>query len=144
MQIGTRFSLAIHILLCVEHFGKSCKVTGDFVAGSARTNPVIIRNIMAMLRKAGLIEIRPGTGGTKLLKSPAEITMRDVYAAVNPLKDGKLFKMHCPEPRCPVGGNIAELLSPVFTEAHEAMEESLAKTSLQDLSTGLNKKLPCP
>jgi DNA-binding IscR family transcriptional regulator len=137
MQIGTKFSIAIHILLCIGYFGgKGQKVTGDFAAASVRANPTIIRNIMALLRDAGLIEITTGTGGARLLKPPAEITMCDVYLAVNPVKDGKLFKIHNPEPRCPVGGMVAPLLESVFRGAQTAMEDDLRNSTLQDL---LNK-----
>jgi hypothetical protein len=60
--------------------------------------------------------------------------MRDIYLAVNPTKDGKLFKIHQDTaPRGPVGGNIQALLLPVFDAAQSAMEGNLAASSLQDL-----------
>ncbi|GAB6393673.1 MAG: Rrf2 family transcriptional regulator [Treponematales bacterium] len=134
MQIGTKFSVAIHILLCVEFFKEERKVTGDFIAGSVNTNPVIIRKTMGLLRDGGLLEITAGTGGTRLTRPPAKITMRDIYLAVNPNKDGKLFKIHQETaPRCPVGGNIQSLLLPVFDAAQSAMEGNLSASSLQDL-----------
>lgn len=144
MQIGTKFSIAIHVLLCVEYFKddtKPHKLTSDFIAESVNTNPVIIRKIMSLLRNVGLIEIAAGTGGTKLLKTPDEITMRDVYLAVNPTKDGKLFKIHNPEPKCPVGSNVDALLKPVFSKAQEAMENNLGTETLQDLLNMLNTQL---
>lgn len=142
MQIGTRFSIAIHILLCVEFFKKDYKVTGDFIAESVKSNPTIIRNIMALLRNAGIIEITAGTGGTKLTRPPKQITMNDIYQAVNPIKDRKLFKIHAnSEPRCPVGGNIIMLLTPVFSSAQSAMESDLSKRTLQDILKTLNAEL---
>jgi DNA-binding IscR family transcriptional regulator len=134
MQIGTRFSVAIHILLAVEVFKDSHKVTSDFLAGSVNTNPVVIRKIMGLLREAGLIEIAAGTGGIKLTREPERITLLDLYRAVEPVKGGRLFKIHeDPTPACPIGGNIAELLDPYFGEAQRAMEANLASSSLQDL-----------
>ncbi|GAB6393098.1 MAG: Rrf2 family transcriptional regulator [Treponematales bacterium] len=134
MQIGTKFSVAIHILLCVEFFKDTCKVTGDFIAASVNTNPVIIRKTMGLLRDGGLLDITAGTGGARLTRPPAEITMRDIYLAVNPNKDGKLFKIHQDTaPRCPVGGNIQALLLPVFDDAQNAMEGNLSASTLQDL-----------
>jgi DNA-binding IscR family transcriptional regulator len=55
MQIGTKFSIAIHILLSVEVFKEKCKVTSDFLATSANTNPAIICKIMGLLREADAI-----------------------------------------------------------------------------------------
>jgi DNA-binding IscR family transcriptional regulator len=134
MQIGTKFSIAIHILLCVEFFKNDHKVTGDFIASSVKANPTIIRNIMALLRDAGIIEIAAGTGGTKLTRPTKDITMRDIYLAVNPITDGKLFKIpKNSEPRCPVGGNILKLLEPMFFSAQSAMENDLMQSTLQDV-----------
>jgi DNA-binding IscR family transcriptional regulator len=81
MQIGTKFSIAIHILLCVEFFKNTCKVTGDFIARSIKSNPTIIRNVMALLRNAGIIEITPGAGGAKLARPAKQITLNDIYQA---------------------------------------------------------------
>jgi DNA-binding IscR family transcriptional regulator len=64
--------------------------------------------------------------------------MLDVYRAVNPTKDGKLFKIHGnSEPRCPVGGHIESLLKPVFHDAQDALESSLGSTSLAGLAEKL-------
>lgn len=134
MQIGTKFTVAIHILLIVETFKEDCKVTSDFIASSVRTNPVVIRKIMSLLRDAGLIEIAAGTGGIKLTRTPEEITLLEIYRASDSVKEEKLFKIHeDTELRCPVGGNIAPLLEGYLFDAQTAMEAELAKTSLSDL-----------
>jgi DNA-binding IscR family transcriptional regulator len=142
MQIGTKFTIAVHVLLCVEFFKNDYKVTSDFIASSVRTNPVIIRNIMSFLREAGIIEIALGTGGIKLTRPADEITLRDIYLAINPTKDGKLFKIHQDtEPRCPVGGNIIPLLEPFLFNAQTAMEDNLSETTLKNLLDNLNTLL---
>jgi DNA-binding IscR family transcriptional regulator len=142
MQIGTKFSIAIHILLSVEVFRDKCKITSDFLASSANTNPVIIRKIMGVLREAGLIEVASGTGGITLTKKPKEITLKDIYFAVNPVKDGKLFNIHKNSAvKCPVGGNIIHLLDPYFTKAQNAMENSLSKSTLKNLLDDLDNRV---
>jgi DNA-binding IscR family transcriptional regulator len=133
MQISTRFSVAIHILLCVEVF-KDRKVTSDFIAGSVNTNPVVIRKLMGLLRERGIIEVAPGTGGIALKREPRRITLLDIYRAADPVKDGELFGMHEDTAQnCPVGGNIAELLGGYFGRVQEAMEAELGRSTLQDL-----------
>ena len=140
MQIGTKFSIAIHILLSVEVFKDKNKVTSDFLAASVNTNPVIIRKIMGLLREAKLIEVANGTGGITLTKKPKQITLKDIYGAVNPIKDGKLFNIHKnSEPKCPVGGKIINLLDPYFVKAQDAMETNLSKSTLQNLLDDLNQ-----
>jgi DNA-binding IscR family transcriptional regulator len=140
MQIGTRFSIAIHILLSVEVFKGKKKVTSKFLSSSAHTNAVIIRKIMGQLRDAGLIEIASGTGGITLTRKPEKISLRDIYLAVDPVKDGKLFKIHKDtESHCPVGGNIRTLLDPYFLKAQDSMEKTLAKSSLKNLLENLKE-----
>jgi DNA-binding IscR family transcriptional regulator len=140
MQISSRFSMALHILLLVDVFRDSHKVTSDFIAGSVRTNPVVIRKIMLQLRDAGLIQIAQGTGGIAFRRPVEELTMLDIYYAVEPNKDGKLFKIHPdPEPRCPVGGHIEHLLTPHFLEAQQALENQLSQKSLRGLLDGLHQ-----
>jgi DNA-binding IscR family transcriptional regulator len=142
MQIGTKFSIALHILLTVEYFKNEQKVTGQFISSSAGTNLTIIRNIMGMLRNAGIIEISAGTGGTALTRPADKITLYDVYAAVDTVKTRKLFKIHKNSvPQCLVGGNILNLLEPFFLSAQSAMENDLNKYTLQDLLNALNKKI---
>jgi DNA-binding IscR family transcriptional regulator len=141
MQIGTKFSYAIHILLSIAFF-KEQKVTGQFIASSIQTNLTIIRNIMGLLRNAGIINIPAGTGGATLTRSAEQITLKDIFIAIDPMKDGTLFKIHTHSAiQCPVGGNIVDLLNPYFSSAQNAMENDLARYTLQDLLNDLNTKL---
>ncbi len=134
MRIGTKFPVAIHVLLSVEVFKDERKVTSDFIAGSVNTNPVVIRRIMGLLRDAGLIEIAAGTGGIRLTRPAGEITLLDVYRASAPKEGPRLFKLHeNTAARCPVGGNIRELLDGYLSDAQTAMENKLKQVTLGDL-----------
>jgi DNA-binding IscR family transcriptional regulator len=131
-QISTRFSIAVHILSLIAVSSTDC--TGDFIAGSVNTNPVIIRRILAMLKKAGLVEVRPGVGGATLLKDPSDITLLDVYRAVEVVDDGQLFGLHAePNLQCPVGRNIESALQSEMMDAQLAMEQKLAQVSIGQL-----------
>ena len=50
MQISSRFTIAIHILACIDTFEKDYKITSDFLASSVNVNPVIIRKILSQLK----------------------------------------------------------------------------------------------
>ena len=54
MQVGIKFSLAVHIMLCVAYFREE-KVTGDFVAASSGINPAIARKLISQLKNAALV-----------------------------------------------------------------------------------------
>ncbi|WP_416358656.1 Rrf2 family transcriptional regulator [Brevibacillus thermoruber] len=131
-QISTRFSIAVHTLSLIAVSPNDC--TGDFIAGSVNTNPVVIRRIMGMLKKAGLVDVRPGVGGASLLKDPSQITLLDIYRAVNVTEENQLFRIHeNPNIRCPVGRNIEQVLQAELRDAQSVMEQRLAQTTLADL-----------
>lgn len=131
-QISTRFSIAVHCLSLIAIQPNEC--TGDYIAGSVNTNPVIVRRIMGMLKKAGLVDVRPGVGGASLRKSPDRITLLDVYRAVNATEENQLFRVHeDPNPECLVGRNIEKVLRSELAEAQSAMESRLAQTALSQL-----------
>ena len=65
MQISSRFTIAIHMMTCMETFKEDHKVTSDFLAASINVNPVIIRRILSQLKDAGLIEVREEPEGQR-------------------------------------------------------------------------------
>ena len=132
MQISSRFTIATHMLIIIALEGKKTKVTSDFLAASVGGNPVIIRKTLSQLKKAKLISVARGTGGTEIIKDLQDISLFDVYQAVECLgKSGKLFSFHDnPNPNCPVGANIHEVLDQKLLDIQEAMENQLRQMSL--------------
>ncbi|WP_223869525.1 Rrf2 family transcriptional regulator [Paenibacillus sabuli] len=129
--MSSRLSMAVHILCLI---GTMPAPTGDVIAGSVNTNPVVIRRIMRMLKQAGLIQVRPGVGGSKLLRDPDRITLLDVYHAVDIVEGNSMFGMHeHPNPACPVGRMIAGAMRREFDEAQRAMEQRLSQTTIRRL-----------
>ena len=139
MKISVRFTAAVHTLLCIDYFEKSERVTSDFIAGSTGVNAVIIRKILLQLQKAALVQTAAGVGGSHLLKKPEQITLLDIYRAINEGEEEReVFNFHpSPNAKCPVGGKIHNVLDAPLLDATRAMEESLAKTTLADLVKGL-------
>ena len=138
MQISSRFSLAIHILLYTDYYQGKKRVTSDALAASTSVNPVIIRNILLKLRDAGLLKAKRGTGGIALQQPLSEITLLDVYRAVGVVPDGKLFKIHeHPNPLCPVGNNIQILLEPRFSAMQQSLESELKNQTLEEMKAEL-------
>ncbi|WP_455104711.1 Rrf2 family transcriptional regulator [Peptostreptococcus sp.] len=142
MQISSRFTVALHILTCVETFKDQYKITSDFLAGSINTNPVIIRKILTQLKNAGLITVARGTGGVSPTRPLNEISFYDVYEAIEPVENGDLFSFHTsPNPQCPVGRNIHNLLDDKLKAIQLAMEAEMKKYTIEDLSGGMKELL---
>ncbi|NEN86097.1 Rrf2 family transcriptional regulator [Paenibacillus elgii] len=138
-KLSSRFSIAVHVL-CLIHLSPAL-CTGDFIAASVKTNPVIIRNIIAQLKKAGLVDVRPGVGGTFLLKDLGEISLLDVYHAVEVIDNGELFNVHAePDTNCPIGKNMVAVLRSEMRAAQSAMEQRLAQVSLRQLVIELGER----
>ena len=142
LQISSRFTIALHIFACVDTFKNDRKVTSDFLAASINTNPVIIRRILTQLKKAGLIIVARGTGGIEVTRELSEISFYDVYQAIEPVEDGNLFRFHeGPNPQCPVGRHIHDLLDDKLNAIQTAMENEMKKYTLEDLQTGMQEFL---
>lgn len=133
MQISSRFTIAIHILTCINTFEKDHKVTSDFLAGSVNVNPVVIRRLLSQLKAAGLITVARGSGGAAIAKPLSKITFLDVYNAVECV-EGELFHFHeNPNMQCPVGRNIHNILDARLLRVQDAMENELKKITLADV-----------
>lgn len=140
MQISSRFTIALHILTALEIFKGQFRLTSNFLANSVQVNPVIIRNILLQLKSADLIQIPRGRGSIILIKTPKEINLLDIYKAIEPLGDNKLFNFHKnPNPKCPVGKNIHNILDDRLFSIQEAMENKLKIMKLSDIINDLQK-----
>lgn len=139
MKITSRFTVAVHTLLVIHTFSETTKVTSEFIAASVQVNPVVIRRTLLSLKAAGMIDVRAGSGGATIRKDLNEITLYDVYTAVDSVDDG-LFHFHeNPNPSCPVGKNIHAVLDAHLADAQAAMENELKKVTLADLTRELHK-----
>ena len=132
MQFSSRLPIAVHILLAIVTFGGREKTTSTFLAGSVNVNPVIIRNTLGQLKAAGLVTVRAGEGGASLAKTPGDITLMDIFDAVE--SDEALFHFHeHPNPECPVGKRVHAVLDGRLCAIQEAMRRQMASVTLQDL-----------
>ena len=137
---SSRFAVAVHVLALLAGAGDE-PLQSDRVAASVNTNPVVIRRILCALRAARLVTSQSGAqGGSRLARTPARITLGDIYRAV---EGGDLFRLHRRKPsrRCMVGANIEEVMGGVLRETNAAIERALSRTTLADI---LARIQPCP
>ena len=125
MQISSRFTIALHIY----------KITSDFLSSSINVNPVVIRRILQKLKSAGIITVARGNvGSMEINKDLKDITFYDVYKAVDCVDDEGLFHFHeNPNPLCPVGRNIHNVLDKRLDAIQQAMENEMKKSTLADV-----------
>ena len=135
MQISSRFTIALHILTCIEEFKNDYKITSDFLSSSINVNPVVIRRILQKLKSACIITVARGNvGSMEINKDLKDITFYDVYKAVDCVDDEGLFHFHeNPNPLCPVGRNIHNVLDKRLDAIQQAMENEMKKSTLADV-----------
>ncbi|MFF2482821.1 Rrf2 family transcriptional regulator [Paenibacillus sp. NPDC058071] len=134
---SNRFAVAVHIMSLLE-LNKGTRITSEYIAGSVNTNSVVIRRIIGMLNKAGLVHTSAGVAGAVLARPVEQITLLDIYRAVQSEGQEDLFAIHeKPNPECSVGRNIQASLESVFNEAQQAMENKLAAITLDRVTTDL-------
>ena len=132
-MISSRVAVAVHVLAYLA-WRSDEPSTSERIAASVNTNPVVVRRIVGALRNAGMVSVQPGVGGGAVLaRNPDEITLLEVYRAVE--EGGELFSVHAQPPsrECNVGANIVEVLQGVFVRAHSAMEEVLAGVTVAQI-----------
>ena len=121
-------------MTCINYFYGQCLITSEFLSSSINVNSVIIRQIILQLKAAGFIEVSRGRGGMKLAKNLEEISLYDVYKAVEAVKGG-LFHFHeNPNPKCPVGKNIHKALDGSLTEIQNAFENKMRSITIKNIS----------
>jgi Rrf2 family protein len=135
MSANSRLTIAVHVLvwMALARERGLAWMTSDEVAASVNTNPVIIRRSLGDLRRAALVEVRRGAGaGWILAREPQEITLLDVYDAV---EHEPLFAMHRSKPNleCPIGHGIRPALGQVYDELDQTLRRELTRTSIADV-----------
>jgi Rrf2 family protein len=139
MSTSSRFAVAVHVLTLMA-WSEDESLKSEQVAESVNTNPVVIRRILCELAQAKLVISQTGsTGGSKLARKAGELTLLEVYQAVE--RRG-VFSLHRQPPsrRCPVGVNIEMVLGDVLDEVNSAVEHVLAKITIEDV---VQRMRPC-
>ena len=139
-SISSRLAVAVHILGYLVRKGEEPTPSPE-IASSVNTNPVVVRRLIGLLREAGLVSVQQGAaGGAVLAKPPEEITLLDVYQAVDP--PDELFSMHahCPDRGCGIGAHIQATLRCVFGRAESALEKELARVTVRDVYRDVSQR----
>ncbi len=136
MHISSKCSIAVHCLLFIHEYSPLTKVTGDLISTSTKTNPAATRSILSALKKAGILEIKAGTGGAALVRPLEDISLLQVYEAVEPDFAQKLIGVHeNPSTHCPVGSRIHNVLDLSYEKVRKDLQESLRNITLADIIT---------
>lgn len=143
MQASTRFTVAVHILLCVDICDGEHGMTSDLLARSIGTNPVFVRNLLGHLKKAGLIETTRGCkSGITIPRPLSEITFYDIYRAVESPEDESVFQFHDNlNMECPIAKGIHSVLDYRIRSIDEAFMEILRGYNMKDVADDMRAEM---
>lgn len=99
-----------------------------------KSNPVIVRNILSALKKAGLITVPRGTGGAELCHDPSQITLYQIYTALKPDGVTSIIGIHpCQGRPCPVAQNIGKVLQTPYHKIEDAVKQTMEEITLESM-----------
>lgn len=139
MSRDSRLSGVLHVLLHLAE--QEAPVTSEVLARIMRTNPVVIRRVMAGLRAQDYVRSEKGHGGGWTLScDPAAVTLRDIYDAIGA---PPLFAIgHRSETSaCAVEQSVNAALGDGLRAAEALLLDSFGKVTLASLSANFHRRL---
>lgn len=142
MQITSRFTIGVHIIVFTDYYKDKGAVTSSLLAASVGANPVIVRTVMSQLKTAGIIDSSQGKSGISLKKALEDVTFYDVYKAVDCVDETGLFHFHeNPNIKCEVGRNIHKVMDGRLEAIQKSMEEEMKGITIKDVAEDILKEI---
>jgi DNA-binding IscR family transcriptional regulator len=135
----SKLSGVLHVLL---HMAEADgPVTSDTMAKVMHTNPVVIRRILAGLRKKGFVKAEKGHGGGWQLSCDLNtVTLHDIYLALDAptlLAIGNRTE----SPNCLVEQAVNALMNQAFRDAEALLLARFSEVTLAELNQQLHHRL---
>lgn len=132
-MISGKFAISIHILTLLAKFPDDY-LSSEFIASSINLNPVLVRKEIANLKKNQIVMSKEGkNGGTKLNILPSKVTLKQIFEST--FEEISLgFSKNEPNPKCPVGKEINQNLSTLYTKLNDSVMKQLEATTLEEFA----------
>ena len=138
--MDTKFSVAVHVLILVSE--SPTPINSDQMAMSIGTNASYVRKILALLKKAGIVDGHRGISGYTMLLPPEQLTLLQIYQAVMEQPKPHLLDIHQnSSDRCVVGRYIRPVLSGMFSGVEDAFARALGEKTLADCIAGIQNRM---
>lgn len=126
------FNISIHALLFLDHKGEYC--TSEQIAEKVCTNPVVIRRLMGILKKARLVRTREGIrGGYCIGEKGKDMTLLDVKQALKVQMFRRSGSREVDED-CLLSTGMGGLLDRLYAGMDETCDQYLKGITLGQLS----------
>ena len=138
MKYSTRLSDAVHIMVYIELY-KGQSLSSTDISVSIQTNPTYVRQLMAKLKAANLLQSTRGIAKPTLTQKPEQISLLDIYKAIEGEKPLLHLDTHV-NPECNVGIYIQYALQDHYDTVQKTAEKSMAQITLQNIIDTFREK----
>ncbi|MGE0794822.1 MAG: Rrf2 family transcriptional regulator [Acidimicrobiia bacterium] len=134
MRVTAKVDYAVRALTELAAAGRGATLKGDRVAEAQGLPVKFLENILAELRRAGIVASQRGSdGGYRLARDPATVTVADVIRAV----EGPLADVHgTPPEELDLPGPAAPLRE-VWLATRAALRSVLERVTIADVASGV-------
>lgn len=138
MKRDSRLSSVLHALLHMAE--QDGPMTSDELALCMRTNPVVVRRTMGLLREAGFVSSERGhSGGWRIEADFTRLTLRQLHEALGEPTIFAIGNRH-ETPDCLVEQSVNAVLDDAFAEAEAMLLERFASVTLADLAAEFTRR----
>jgi Rrf2 family protein len=139
MKRDSRLSGILHVLLHMAE--EKDPVTSEHLAKAMRTNPVVIRRIMAGLRQEGLVRSEKGHGGGwRIARDLSTVTLRDIYEAIGS-PDIFAIGNRTEAPGCLVEQSVNAAMNDALAKAETLLFERFGEVTLAALGADFHARM---
>jgi DNA-binding IscR family transcriptional regulator len=138
MKRDSRLSSVLHALLHMAEHDEP--MTSDTLAQCLRTNPVVVRRTMGLLREAGLVTSDRGhAGGWRIAVDLKTVTLRQLHEA---LGEPAIFAVGSrnENPQCLVEQSVNAVLDSAFADAEALLLHRFQNITLAELAADFARR----
>ncbi len=127
------FSLAVHALVYLNH--KQITLSSEILAENICTNPARVRKIMALLKRAGLVETQEGRqgGGYQFILNAKDVSLKHIAEAIDARFVSVTWRPGSADMECLVASGMADIMEGVYADLNVLCMERLEQTSIADI-----------
>lgn len=139
MKYSTKLSDAVHILAFIA-LSADQPLSSAEISVSIQTNPAYVRQLMAKLKAANLIQSTRGQAKPTLSRAAQDISLLDVYRAVEGDKPLLHLDTHT-NPECGIGVNIQYALAEYYGRVQDTAEREMQQITVKNILDSYSSRI---
>ncbi|ANC77498.1 transcriptional regulator [Fictibacillus phosphorivorans] len=142
MQIKTGVEQSVYAILLLTFLPKKAVLPGDVISSQLGSSPTYFQKLLRKLVSADILVSVPGSkGGFRLKKRPEEITIYDIYVAIEG-KQSLYSSSGIFQDLLNINDKDICLLSDLMEEAESSWQSILKRQTIAILTNEIHKKCP--